>query len=314
MRNFIVLFTPCLMMFAISCNSQSVPKNFIRGFDISNDDKRILFAIVENGHTSIREVTLHSDKDKVLMRSEENKFYSNPKYSPDGQKIVYIEHDLTDRDNSSLCVASSDGTGAVVLLEGKGIVTEAIFSEFENEILFCKANEYTKSSPIGVKAAHDYDIYSINLFSMEVNKLSNLKAYSMHHLFEVDSNYLLAHLYAGEEGGVMLFDKNYPEETKRVEPTNNPRGDASIYHSPIYSKKFNMMTFIAPYQIYTMKMDSKNASLLYDGRGGAHIDYISFFHNEEKLMFVIKGAPNFYVINLDGSGLRKIPVDVNRKI
>jgi len=299
-----------LVMLTISCNIQSNKnKSSIRGFDISQNDDRILFAFVNGGNSSINEMDINGNNHKTLIESKSDKFHINPRYSTDGQKIIFIEYDKADLYNNSLFIANSDGTNIQYLTGGDGIITEAIFSNYGEEILFCKANKYSKYSPIGVKAAHDYDIYSINLSNMEVVKLSNLKAYSLHHIFEMDSDNLLMHIFDSEKGGIGLFNKNEPDKFNKIVPLNNPRETVSeLFNTPIYSEKFNKMAFIAPYQIYIMDMDSKNASLLYDNRGNTHIDYISFFKVKEKIMFVNKGDINFYYTDLNGKDLRKIAI------
>ncbi|MCO6499857.1 MAG: hypothetical protein J5I47_05695 [Vicingus serpentipes] len=305
MKDYFFIRVLFLMMIINGCNISSEKKIAIRGFDISLDDKSILFSLVENNNTSLQEKSINDGLIKTIIKSNKNKFYANPRYSLDLQKVVFIEYDKSDMQNSSLCVVKIDGTNKQYLIKNQGIVSEAIFSRYGNEILFTKANEYTKSSPIGVNAAHDFDIYSINLASNEVTKLSNMNAYSIHQLFEVDSNHLLFYTFDPEKGGMMLFNRDYPEEIKRIVPVNNPRGDAAMYDSPIYSEKFNMLAFIAPYELFLMDKENKIAKSLFKSKA-SHIDYISFFHNEEKIMFVINGDPNFYTINLDGNGLKKI--------
>ncbi|MBL4707635.1 MAG: hypothetical protein JKY48_04255 [Flavobacteriales bacterium] len=306
MKKYII---PFLIFSTISCNSQSPQSSSISGFDVSVDEESILFSLNQGGDTRILEMNIENGDQTVIKDSEINTFYSNPRYSLDGDAIVFIEYDKKDLQNSLLCIAQSNGANSQYLVEGKGIISEAIFSEFKNELLFCKANEYSKSSPIGVKAAHGYDIYSFNLSNDSITKLSDLNAYSLHQIFEIDTSNILLHLGSGKDGGLMLFNKEEPDKLQKIVPKSNPRKEVNdLFDTPIYSKRLNKMAFIAPYQLYIMDMDSKEASLLFDNRGGAHVDYINFLEKKKKVIFVIKNDPNFYTINLDGSGLEKIEV------
>jgi len=306
MRSYMLILF--LTMLTSNCNSQPKQNNSVRGFDISKDDSHILFSLVQEGNTTIHEMSIDGSEDKILVEANNDKFYVNPKYSPDGKHIVFIEYDKKDLQSSKICIISINGKSTRYLLQDEGIVTEAIFSKYRNETIFLKAKEYDSYSPIGVKSTHDYDIYSINLSDGNTKQLSNLNAYSINHIFEVDSSYLLIFKYSGPDGGMFLFNKNTPEEDRRIVPENDPRGDASMYKFPIYNINTNTLAFIAPYQLYLMNMESKTATLLYDNKGHSHIDYITFFNKKEKIMFVKKGELSFYTINLDGSGLKRIPI------
>ncbi len=298
-----------LLLVTTSCRSQvKEQKTSIRGFDLSQDDERILYSLLQAGTTRIYELSLTTNNMRVLITAGENKFLSNPRYSPNGKKILFIEYDKLDMQSSTLCISNSDGTSVEQLVEGRGIISEAIFSEFGDEIFFTSANEYSKSSPIGIKAPHGYDIYSISLGSKELKKLSQLNAYGLHHLFELDSNSLLLHKGAGKDGGMMLFEKKRPQDLTRIVPENDPRNDPSLYDTPVHSSRLNKMVFIAPYQLYIMDVESRHANLLYDNRGRAHIQYVSFFNQNDRVLFSIKGRPYLYSIGLDGKELVEIDV------
>ena len=86
---------------------------------------------------------------------------------------------------------------------------------------------------------------------------------------------------------------------KKIIPANDPRDDPSLYNSPIYSKEFNLMAFIAPYQIYTMNFKTNMAKLVFDNRGNEHINHISFFNAEKRILFVKNDTPYFYSIDLE---------------
>jgi len=237
--------------------------------------------------------------------------YFNPKYSQDDRQIVFIEYVKRNATNCRLCIANYDGTEMKYLTKGDEIITEAIFSSNDSLIIFCKANEFDKYSPIGQKQAHNFDIYSVNVFNNEIKKISNLNSYGMYHISEVDSSRYLMHVYAGPDGGMFLFSSSEPNKLRRIVPSNNPRGDASMYYMPSYSKAFNLLAFVAPYEIYIMDLKNQKAKLLFDNKGHSHIEYICYYNKEDRILFLKKGDERLNSIKADGSGFQVIDVSHN---
>lgn len=295
-----------------SCQSKQTQKNSMGDFDISKDDNHIIFSFFSiNKGSSIYTSNIDGTGIKQLIKSDEYKSYFNPKYSPDGKKIVFLECERGDVNNAIICIAESDGSSIERLTAGNEIITEVIFSDYGNDIIYCKANEYEKYSPLGKKQAHDFDIYSVDILTKEITKLSNLKSYGVYKISEIDSSNILMHMSAGPDGGMFLFTKDTPNDLRRIIPINNPRGDASLYYTPLYSKQYNLMAFIAPYELYTMDMESRKAKLLYDNKGYSHIEYICFYNTQRKILFSKKGETSLNSISLDGTGLKNIPININ---
>jgi hypothetical protein len=294
-----------LMLISSSCNSENISRDAIGGFDISKDDQFVLFSYTKQGVSSIYKMPIGGGEANLLIGSNEGLSYVNPKYSPDGNKIVFIGYEKGDANNSSLYLANSDGTSIVSLTSGTGIITEAIFTTNET-VIFLKANEYEKYSPIGVKDAHDFDIYSIHLPSKEISRLSNINAYGINHISVVDSNRILLRLEEGPNGGIYLFSRSEPETSRRLPFKDSPLKDESMYYNPVYSQEYNVLAFTAPYKLYKMNLESKEIELVYDATGTRNLDEIAFFNTQPRLLFTQQGLPVFYSISLDGEDLQKI--------
>ena len=282
-----------------SCNSQ--PKSFseIRGFDISKNDQYLIYSFKDSTNiTSIKRYNFLSKLDTVLIKPQKDLFYVNPKYSPQIDKFVFIEYNLNSPETSSLCISNNDGSNIQYLIKNKGIITEAVFSEEGDKIFFLMAKRFGSYSPIGVSDSHNYDIYSYDILERKITKVSNIDSYKLAQLSVFDKENLLIYQFAGTSGGMFLFNMG-SSKMKKIIPANDPRDDPSLYNSPIYSKEFNLMAFIAPYQIYTMNFKTNMAELVFDNRGNEHINHISFFNAEKRILFVKNDTPYFYSIDLE---------------
>ena len=178
MKKIISIALAVVLLLANSCHSETEQKESykIGNFDISKDDKYILYNFFSQGGSSIYQANIDGAESKLLISSNKDKSYFNPKYSQDGEKIVFIGYENKNANNCALYIANSDGTNMEQLTEGNEIISEAIFSNYGNNVIYLKANEYKHYSPIGVDQAHDFDIYSIDLNYKKVTKVTNLKS------------------------------------------------------------------------------------------------------------------------------------------
>lgn len=296
----------CITMLNYGCNSPSKSFSEIRGFDISKNDEFLIYSYVDSvDNTFIKRYNFMTKKDSILIGPKKDLFYTNPKYAPDGKKFVFIEYNIKNLKTSSLCFSDNEGASIEYLIEGKGIITEAVFSEEGDKIFFLMAGNYESYSPLGVQDSHNYDIYSFDISERKITKISNINSYKLAQLSIFDMDSLLVYEFAGTSGGMFIFDLN-SKKMKKIVPKNDPRNDVSLYDTPIYSKKFNVMAFIAPYQIYTMDYTTKMAELVFDNRGYEHISHISFLNTEKRILFVKKNMPCFYSINLENHNTEQL--------
>jgi Tol biopolymer transport system component len=295
-----------MVIFTFSSQGQSSLKKGLGSFDISAKDKFIVFSYCI-GISSIYIANTDGTDPRKVIGSKGDIDYYNPKFSPDGKKIVFVANKRGNI-NSSLCLSNADGANVLYLTDDKQIVTEATFSLDGETIYFCKANTYGKYSKIGIKDAHDFDIYSIYLKNKKISKISNLKSYGLNHISDVDNVYLLIHLEAGPDGGMYLYPKDNATEPRLITPINNPRGDPSLYYTPVYSDTLKSIGFTAPYEIYIMSLKDKRAKLVFSNKGSYDINNIAFFKAQKKILFSKAESSNLYSINTDGTGLKTISI------
>lgn len=239
---------------------------------------------------------------KKLIESKNGFSFSNPKYSPDGKTFLFIESDSNNIENATLCISNIDGSNTKHIIKDNCIITEAIYSFNSEEILYCRANEYSQNSPVGRKDAHGFDIYSFNLLSNRKSKITNLKAYGINNIVEY-KNGILFHMESGSNGGIYISEK---QKIKEYNPLNNPRKDKSLYNNPIVLQEYNHIAFTAPYELYLMD-ETKIAKLVYRSEN-SNIMSLANYHTKPKVLFTKQSELNFYSIDVENKNLELIKI------
>ncbi len=309
MQNSIIIYLVLIIISFTNCSSQPKEINGLGSFDISPDDKQIVFTFFKKNYSSIYVANIDGSYPKKIIASNGLTSYYFQEYSPDGKKIVFIANNKGNL-NSSLCIANSDGSNFEVLVDDKQMITEATFSKNGKIIYFCIAGEYKKYSPIGRKDFHNVDVYSIQLQDKKIIKISNLKSYGLGEISDFDSTYLLMRLNAGNESGIYFLNKDSTIKPTRIVPANNPRKDAGLYYTPIYSDTFKIMAFTAPYELYVMNLNNKIAKSVFYNKGGYDLLYIHFYNKQNKILFSIEDSSYIFTINIDGSDMQSTRIIV----
>jgi len=276
-------------------------------FDISKDDKSVLFSFYRSSGISILSIDLNgSGLREIIPTTIDSNFY-NPKFNKDGSKILFIGNRKGKKIGCTVFLAKPDGSGKTKIFSDKGEITEAVFSDCEDKIYYIRSNEFGHSSPLGEDQPHNSDIYSINLTTKVIEQVTHLNAYSMYRVSEYDCGKIMMSMAYDSIPGLLMFSKGSPGKLISINPLNNPRKDNSLYNTPFYSDKFNMLGFIAPYELYVMGMKDKHANLvIYDE---LMVSYFRFFNKQKKLVYINDRGGAFYLINYDGSNLKEISID-----
>lgn len=289
--------------------TKTVVEESFRKFDISADDKQIIFTYEKDSVSTI--YVMNSDgSDLKKITSSKDYFLENPKYSKDGKQFIYLSFKRGTL-NSSINRCNIDGSSNEKLTADDNIITEATYSRDGESILYCKANEYASYSPLGHKAPHDMDIYSISLKDKKIKRLSNLKSYEITSISDFDDNYILMRDINGKNDGMGFLSKNNGIGFERLVPANDPRKLADIYGDPIYTQRFKILVFTAPNEIFIMNLQDKIAKSVFLNKGGVHIYHVSIFNNEQKILFSLRDDRALYEVNFDGTDLHTIPFNID---
>ncbi len=300
MKKIYVLIVSVLGLYCCGSTTEAEEMNGLGTIDISPNDSTILFSFFKDDVAGIYESDDAGRSKLVLKDNEAKASYVYPKYSPDGKKIAFVKFPYKKK-TSNLFMMDRNGKNAKQLTFGEATIMEIAFSSDGKRIYYCQANEYGSYSPIGRDAAHNMDIYSIEIESLKIRKITSLKSYSVSGISEVNKKYLM---FRNEEyyGGGMYICRIDTSDTPRIlSPKNNPRGSDSFYYDPVYSPKFNKLAFTAPYEIYIMSLQDKLAEKLY--RSNRQIQNLTFYHVTPKLIFNLEGQGNLTIIGMDGKEL-----------
>ncbi len=293
----------------VCCTNKEDSKDYIGYFDVSNNDKRIVFSyLIDGKKSSIYEMNLEDNFRVREIISNDSKNFFNPKYSPNGDKIIFLESDQLMNNGFTICISNSDGSGIERVTNSKEIISSLLVSRYSNKIIYTQANSYGKSSPISNNQAKGTDIYSVDLFTKKVETITNFNSFGIYSLFELDSLNLLAHI-TGPNGGMFQIPIANPYNLKKIIPKNNPRKNSSLYYSSVFSEQYNLLVFEAPYEIYTMNMHEGKAQSLYYSEG-SQIKYMDLYNKGKTLLFLVEDKMEFFSINIDGTDFKEIPISI----
>jgi len=290
------------------CNSDKVPSG-IGDMQLSNDDKYIYFSYYDGRNASIFRVDSSGLNLNCIVSSKNDTSFYNPCLSKDNKKILFIGY-ANHSNNSSIYIANIDGSSIQRLTNGNEMIWDAFISEYNNEIIYCKATEETKRSPVGSSGAHGFDIFSLNLDNMRIKKISNLNAYQLGNMTELSKDSLLVYSYTNESG-MFLFAKNNPGSLQRIETKSKSTELPNFYYQPLYSKTYQSYVFSNGYGLRVMDK-SKTVRKTYDVPS-PFIDCFCLYNAKARIFFTIEGDRCFYSINFDGTNLKKIEVKLPKR-
>lgn len=265
-------------------------------FDVSPDGKNIAISISNEGTSFIY---LYSLEDKTLLQLTDNKgeYHSRPVYSPKGDKIMFLSKSL-EKQESDIYLIDLISKEISKVSNGGTYITEALFNPTGDKILFCGAEYLGSYSPIARKAPHDLDIFSINIDGTEKKKLTNFSAYALSSIsISQTGDSVLCKLTEKGFDGIYLMSLSDTSLIQKIEAVNNPRPQIgnSFYSNPVYSKDFKSISFTAPYQLYTLNLESKECEEAWSTFGKdnqAMAIFSRFFNSNDKLIFSILRIEN----------------------
>ena len=278
----------------------------IESLDISPDDRKVLLLSTHDGATTVFEINADGQSPRLILKPGDG-IFSNPRYSPDGKKIVFIKHFKKSFWESIVCIANSDGTGIQALTHGGELVTEAIFSAKGGDVLYCSAKQYNSSKKKHTTDVRGFDIYTIDTGDGKVTKLSTLNALGIDNLSEINEKYILFHVNASKKSGIYSFEKDNPVRALRIFPVNGTQ-ESRLLDKPAYAPN-GFLVFTALTELYAMNMITHRADLIYDAKAGHLIEMLRGFHTKSRILFKKFDEPRLTSLNTDGTEVRSIDVE-----
>jgi len=307
MRMPLALLVIWTIAFACGDHRRTGPEDQIESFDISADDRHILMLHSLRGATDIFEMNTAGGTPRRILKAPANEIWSNPRYAPDGKKMVFIKRFKNKFWEGLVIMCNVDGTEMEELTHGGEFVTEAIFSAYGHEILFCSAQQYNTSKKKGTTTVRGFDIYALNLSDRQVTRLSMLNVDGIDNLTEINDQYLLFHVRGGKKSGVFSFEKKNPTRVLRIFPYNGTVESQVLDKPGFVPDRF--IAFTAQNELFLMNLDTRENKLIYDAQGGHLIELLKGFHHKAGLLFKKFDETTFTQLNADGTGATTIAVE-----
>jgi|GEM_PF-1136941 len=283
----------------------------IESFDISHDDKNVLLLSNSYGNTGVFEINIDGQESKWILKPPTDEILSNPRYSPNGKKILFIKHKRTSISESIVCIANKDGTNIQELTPGDELVTDAVFSAKGSAVLYCSSKKYKKYNKSKTKVyteTRGFDIYEINLSDKNETQLTNLNAVGIDNLTEINERYVLFHVTAGNKSGIFSFERDNPERVLRIFPVNGTQESNLLVNPGFAPDKFIM--FVAQSELYAMDMNTHKADRIYEAKGGHLIQMLRGFHTKSHVLLKQFDEQKLTSLNTDGSEIKRIDIEL----
>ncbi len=277
----------------------------IQNFDITPDGRNIIFSYFDNNRISIYKSNIDGSNVKLLINSQDGMVADNPRCSPDGKKIVFVSKKI-DSLNSSISVAGINGDNISIVTDDFGLKIQAVFSKDGKSLFFIQANEYSAYSSVGVKAPHNFDIYKYEFGNRKVNRISNLSAYRLYNIEDIDNDRLLFDL-RDEKNGIFFYNK-FDFSLMRISTSNDTLRNSNDYSNPILVNS-NRIVCSSNYDLVNIDLLEKKESLL-SSTDGTHFNAVRYNAINQAIYFIKTDDKNvIQKIDLDGKEHSKIILD-----
>ncbi|MEN3323896.1 hypothetical protein VP395_09165 [Mariniflexile soesokkakense] len=235
-------------------------------FDISIDNRNIICSFYENNKASIYQIDItNNQKTKISPATD----YSliKPLYSPDNKKIACLSESLTDNLKSKISLIDIQSKTLMDLTNDSLLILEFVFAPSGQSIYFTAAEHYGNYSPVARKAPREIDIYTIDIHTKHIQKITDFDSYDLHGLSINNSgDSLLFRLTTKRNNGLFLMDINN-KELLNISAANDLRAEKKLtayeYYTPVLSKDNSKIAFTEPYELYIMDRKTRISKLIF---------------------------------------------------
>jgi Tol biopolymer transport system component len=321
MRPYIYIILIALTITSCFGKKQESRNNVYRPeFDISMDNRNIVCSYYENDKASIYQIDITNDqKTKICSTTE----YSliKPVYSPDNKQIACLSESLSDNLKGKICLIDINSKNLIDLTNDSLLILECIYNHTGKSLFFTAAKRYGNYSPIASKAAHEIDIYNINIATKRIRQITNFNSYDLHGLsITKNGDSLLFRLTAKDYDGLYLMDLN-SKRLSQISALNDLRvakkATAYEYYDAVLSRDNSKISFSEPYELYIMDRRTKTSKLIFRNEANlVNVGEAKFFNSANFLLISLPTNNNvensrgdnygFYILNTQTNELNTI--------
>jgi len=252
---------------------------------VAPDDSEIAFSYYVDGKESIYTANPNGTQVEKITSSETHQD-RRPKYSPDGEELVYLSRGPDEI--QTLRVINQDGSEGRQLTDSEIHVRDAIFSDDGDTIFFVaiEAEEYNQ----GENSTEGFDLFSIETEGGNRSKLTDADHFSMNHLFlSSDGDMIYFSEFDGEKE--RIYSYSLEDGTVNPEDMVNERS----FYQPDLSPEGNYLAFtevskesqdssLFQYELFLLDLQNENVERLTDLK--TRVTSPVFFHKENKIAFL----------------------------
>ncbi|WP_409296813.1 DUF5050 domain-containing protein [Peribacillus sp. SCS-26] len=288
-------------------------------FDISPDDKNLLFSYYSGGDEAIYESDTDGKKVRKLVDSEDDRLRA-PKYSHDGKHFLFLAADS--EGIQSLHMAGRDGNGEKVLTDKDTHVSQAIFSADGNSIYYTAiaAEDFKKAEG---ETKEGLDLYSIGIDGKGKKQLTDRDYFSMNTLaLSEDGKELYYSLYNGSRETITAYSIERGTEKSAEGSAKLPAESFAIQVSPDNSQiayttisEESRNSSLYEYELHILDKETGETERMTNLRKS--VTSPLFFHNGSRIAFLEyenwSATPEkykFYIQDIDSKKLESISFSV----
>lgn len=285
------------------------------GLAISVDDQHIAFSYFNNGSSAIY-TAMQDGTDVKRVSNPDQVYHSNPKFSPDGSKILFLSRDRNRI--QSLFTANVDGTNPKKLSDDSQHISEAVFSD-DNQTIFFSSMPAEESLKSEGETKEGFDLFSVKIDGTGMQQLTDRDFYTMESLiFSADKKEIIfkdfddTNAFDLEDQRVYAADFNVEMPADIFHLTLSPEKNAVAYTTVADESKD---TSLFEYDLFYKDLQNGKTKRLTD----LNTSVVSpqFFNKKNEILFLEyinwPGEPEEYklrTVNLETKELKELPLDM----
>ncbi len=289
-------------------------------FDVSNDNRDVFCSFYENDKASVYKVDI-TDNKKQRVTPESEYSFIKPVLSPDNKQVACIAESVTDAIKGKLCTIDMVKHSLTELTSDSVLILEYVFDPSGKSIYFTAAGYFGNYSPVAGKAAHEINIFNVDIGTKKVTQITNYDAYDLHGLsISNNGDSLLFHLTEKDKTGLFWMNIKNRQLTK-VSASNDLRAHKKTspygYYSPVLSRDNSKIVFSEPYELYIMDRKTKISKLIFRNEPSLiNVGTAKFFNGNYYLILTLPTTTDrkdnsgnnfgFYTLNPDTRELKKL--------
>ncbi|WP_042461528.1 PD40 domain-containing protein [Neobacillus dielmonensis] len=183
----IVLCVPALLLISLLTAGVLLAKEdtekdegLTNQYDVSVN-KTIAYVTYQLGTPVLNVYNEENNERQTIVKLENDKRILDPSFSADGKLLAFVvqNKDMENDPFSSVRVIDLETKKTRELFSNKDLVTEVEFGKNDTSLFFLGAGTFTNYSPITGKRPHDFDIFQYSFTTEAIEKLTDMKKYSM---------------------------------------------------------------------------------------------------------------------------------------